>query len=1013
MRKSLALKTLLRSPVKTLLTFLLIASASFAFFSRVTDYAITSREVTNAKSFYHGVAALDNSVPFMDLSVGGGYGIGYKPKNKPWPGDEQIGKFTSLPGVTLADTRYMTAGMVEDYKRLPNKDYSDNHVGHFVLEGTYVGYKDVEGAEDMIELVFDEVTVFAGEVNLVPGEPVRICHNSIEKVANDVNPYSRKFFEGLKKGSRCLVIGGYNETDGSNLKTDNLLNKASFFDEKSFRIVEGLEENYLDTEPFAFYKEWIDAIKQNLYTYDIVYTSDMRAIPRFNEHNMVISEGRILTKEDTDSCVVSDLFLETYGLSVGDKVSMKFGDRLFSQNPIRGAQNRDAKSISNFVNTAKLEIVGTYRIVDDAHTRLLEADWTYTPSTIFVPHSLLSIEVPDDYETSMGEFSVFIENAHDIESFKEAAEPLVAKMGLSMRFSDGGWLSIKDSFETGALTSLLTTVLHIIGAALALLLASYLYIGRNKETYAIMRAMGVPGKTAGSSLVLPFLVLLAAAVCIGGAIGTFYTSKEAVGAIADVIESAPDGYVPDVTIPIGIIILCMLFELAFTSLIILFFLRKMKKISPLELLQGGVLRVGLDSKDAPDAEGNIVVPEGIDISKIPAVSELPQGRKYGAMHHVAVFTLRHMWRSIGKTVVSLFLTVVLTAGIGMFALARLAYFDAFYEVDVKNSVLEFASSAVEELSQSDLVEDFYCYNVFSVRINGRELNTPMVFTNDLDCYLTGDYTAAYTDGYDISALERTDAVCMVGKGLAETLGISPGDEIALLSDTLYSVLSTVYEDEEELQEVAEGKAVMYKVIGTIKSADAFVNTSIYTGITGSAKDIYGQPFPFGYCEFTLADNGRLDELELLLTNLKNVNSRYAPIASFYIDAEALNGVIRIRTLLESLFPIAVITALFIGMAGYLLVILQAAKEAAYMRVLGVTKKRVRCMLTLEQNLLCVTGIIFVVCGLVWYSPGLFARIRETLFVCYALYFLGCFCGAFAASVHITKGRVLELLQVKE
>ncbi len=720
-----------------------------------------------------------------------------------------------------------------------------------------------------------------------------------------------------------------------------------------------------------------------------------------------------MTKEDTESCVVSDLFLETYGLSIGDKVSMKLGDRLFSQNPIRGAQSRDEESISNFVSTANLEFVGTYTIVDDAHTRLLESDWTYTPSTIFVPHSLLPIEVPDNYETSMDEFSVMIENAHDIESFKEAAEPLVAKMGLSMRFSDGGWLSMKDNFETGALTSLLTTVMYVIGAALALLLASYLYIGRNKEAYAIMRAMGVPGKTAGSSLVLPFLILLVISVCIGAAIGSFYTSKKAVKAIAGVIESAPVGYIPDVTISIDIIILCLLLELAFASLTILFFLRRMKKISPLELLQGGILRVGLDTKAAPDVSGHMVAPGRLDISKIPAVWELPHGRKYGAMRHVIVFTMRHMRRSIGKSAISLFLTVVLATGIGMFALAKLAYLDAFYEVDVNSSVLEFASPAVEELLQSELVKDFYCYNVFRVRINNQELNTPMVFTNDLDCYLTEDYTATYTNGFDISILDGTEAVCMVGEGLAETLGINPGDESALLSDALYSVFSAVYENEEELQEIIEEKTVMYKIIGTIKSTDAYINSGIYTGINGPAEDIYGQPFPFGYCAFTLADNGKLSELERLLTNLKNTNSMYAPIASFYIDSEALNGVIRIRTLLESLFPIAVTAALFIGMAGYFLIILQSAKEAAFLRMLGVPKKRVRFMLSLEQNLLCITGIIFVMCVLICYSPKVFVRISDTLLVCYTLYFSGCFCGAFSAAVHVTKGRVLELLQVKE
>ena len=57
MRKSMILKTLLRSFWKTVLTFLLIITASFALFSQVTNYAVTAREITHAKSFYRGVAA--------------------------------------------------------------------------------------------------------------------------------------------------------------------------------------------------------------------------------------------------------------------------------------------------------------------------------------------------------------------------------------------------------------------------------------------------------------------------------------------------------------------------------------------------------------------------------------------------------------------------------------------------------------------------------------------------------------------------------------------------------------------------------------------------------------------------------------------------------------------------------------------------------------------------------------------------------------------------------------------
>ena len=109
MRKSISLKTLLRAPVKTLLTFLLIAAATFALFSRVTDYAVTTRETAKAESFYHGVAGLDNSTPPMEY---------YQPEPKPWPTEAQLEEFSSLPGITFTDTRYTTDGLVDAWNLL-------------------------------------------------------------------------------------------------------------------------------------------------------------------------------------------------------------------------------------------------------------------------------------------------------------------------------------------------------------------------------------------------------------------------------------------------------------------------------------------------------------------------------------------------------------------------------------------------------------------------------------------------------------------------------------------------------------------------------------------------------------------------------------------------------------------------------------------------------------------------------------------------------------------------------
>jgi len=669
MRKSLTLKTLLRSPLKTIMTLSLIAAASFALFSRITDYAVTTRETTRAESFYSGVAALDNTVPDVESTAEVGdssmVAVINDTEDKPWPTDEQIEEFSSLPGVTLADTRYMTAGVVEGCRRLIDNDYSFYRRSSFVIEGTYIGYDRVEGTEDFIDLAFDDVTVLAGDLKLDLEEPTIIRTSAIEDHVFYENPFPLEFFEKLDKGSRCLVMGADYGVAGPELAYNE--------GEEVFRVLDGLTDRYLETEAFSFHKGMIEAINQRVYTYDIVYTSDMRSIPRFNERNMVITEGRPLMAEDTDACVVNTLFMETYNLSIGDRVSIELGDKLFRQSPLWGAQARNGESISNFVDTAELVIVGAYQFVDDVSMRISEGDWSYTPSTIFVPSSLLPVEVPADHEISAGEFSVLIENARDIEAFQEAAEPLVTEMDVVMRFTDGGWLSMKDSFETGSRTAFLTTVLYLAGAALALLLAVYLYIGRNKKTYAIMRALGVPGGMVRNSIALPLGVLSALAIPAGGITGILYASNAVTGALEGMMAGAQDGHVVDASLPIGAIILCLLCELIFTSFITSLFLRKMRKTPPLELLQGDVIRVGVDMKAIPAAAGPDAISARREIEPSPvAHDKMPPRGKYGALRHVTAYIFRHMRRGVGKTAISLILAVVLTTGVGLLVLTSVS-----------------------------------------------------------------------------------------------------------------------------------------------------------------------------------------------------------------------------------------------------------------------------------------------------------------------------------------------------
>ncbi len=1018
MRKSTALKTIFRSPVKTMLTFLLIAAASFALFSRVTDYAVTTRESAKAESFYYGVAALDNSTPPM------GY---YDLSPKPWPSEEQIGKFTSLPGVTLADTRYTTDGFIEGCKRVIDPEGSLEE-GEFLLEGTYDGYEDYSSGNRYI--TFRDVKVYAGDLQFDPEKPLQIATGTAEFCRHD---YPRTFFEGLKKGSRCFVVGTYSERSGTSFELGSFLYQYMNPDVEFLTVIDGLGEDYLDTEDFAWYKKMIEARNQSLSAYDIVYTKDMRAVPYVNERRMVVTEGRPLTARDSGACVVSEDFLKASGMSVGDKIHIGLGDKLLMGQGASGARVRLPEEISQVKSYADLEIIGTYRFTNEWDERRRETDWSYGPATIFVPSSLLPVEVPEDHEILMGDFSVFIEDPHDIQEFRQAAEPLAADLSLGLRFSDGGWSAMKDNFQTGSLASLLTTALYVLGAALALLLAVYLYIGRNKKSYAIMRTLGVPGGKAGRTLALPFGILSAVAMLAGGLTGLYYASYTAAKTLAGMSDNnAPEGYsyVLSGELPMGVVILCLACELLFILSATLLFLRNMKKTPPLELLQegargtdaakkAGILQVNFGAaKHMPEIVDTAPVPRGLDIARLSVLelggdlhAKSAHGR-YSALRQVGGYVLRHMRRGLGKTAVSLLLAVVLAAGLGMFVLAKVSYQEAYRDLEVKGRAMMFNSTKVMELAKSDLVKDVYFYNKFSVRVNGVGVLSPISFTNDFDRYLIDDFTVSYADGYGASVFEGTGPVCLVGKTLAKELNIHAGDEIKLMSEDLYSFMPQVYE-EDELEFAIDRAGKPFKVAGILESEDADTNAGIFAAINEAAENLYSQPFPVNYCEFTLTDNNKVTELNSLLEEKKSTGIQYSPQATYHVDADLFENTKRMCNLLESLFPIAVAAAALIGLFGPGLVILQSVQEAAFLRILGVTKKRARCMLVLEQMLLCVAGMLLVAGGLLAFSPGLFMRSLEALAFCWLLYFLGCACGAFAASVQVTRLKVMELLQVKE
>jgi ABC-type antimicrobial peptide transport system permease subunit len=709
MHRSLSLKTLLRTPTKTIMTFLLIALASFALFSRIADTAVTAREMKKVESSYNGVIAIDNGVPILDrlkqqfsnLPNSASYIPPVRadkthlvsPDEPPSLTREQMDAFTGLQKAET-EIRYMTGGVIDNLERLnpavsPEYDWGYDYGARFIIEGTFNGYSERPFINPGgFVLSFSDIKQLAGRREYADGEELPLLVGQIladdPDTIDDGNyyypsivyfgedsmmtllttsspnslflfpsdPYRKDFVEELVYGTRYIFIGRYipntfdkaafeadvNEMVGDSVKSNSIsgisaegideLERGGFtilpiedtvarYEERKAVLEEFYGKNFnlglpelvsgkpmmrlgdydtydfcpsffeaTDTENLAKIEELIDITNQDLHTFDIVYTENVAAIPRFNERSMVITSGRGLTENDSETCVVSEYLADAYGLKLGDELSIGLGDKLFPQYAQMGAIAYIPERKLSIVKETELEIVGFYKDIDAMESRNADMYMGYSPNTIFVPMSELPIEIPADYETEPGEFSVFVENPADFEEVLTGAEILAAEMGVKLRASDGGYANIKDSINESAKTSVITMCLYIFAAALALVLSIYLYIGRNTKSYAIMRALGTTVNKARNSLALPFGLLAAIAIFFGGIIGLLYTQNE-MKTVLKSFEVLGSSYIADASISALTVLLALICEVLFIVGITAFFLHKLAVTPPLTLLQGG------------------------------------------------------------------------------------------------------------------------------------------------------------------------------------------------------------------------------------------------------------------------------------------------------------------------------------------------------------------------------------------------------------------------------------------
>jgi hypothetical protein len=572
------IRSLCRSPLKTILTLLLLTAAAFLFLYNLSEYSVSDREYREARDRYEGVLTVEERAVPDNRSVfdyflltdktnpGDTYGeVSYEEYHQQSLGSELIAELSALPHVSRVEKRYLTSGVSPEYIRLDTDTNMYPYYARCVVIGTvkYRYYSSMHEAESIQK--FEPETearefVTLEDVEVLAGDPAWLMdkeehtlnlHTFKEEYRgqffikdytvdyqsrNNVFVLDNHLFPGdadiLQPGRRVLLVVRNNcqeqlilpQPEYRGVYPEGRVHEFDVGDDSLigwwpyFLDITDLPDDWLEQDEFADLRELIRVTNDDVHTFDVVYGDDMAALRRVADGRIICHEGRFITPADAGQpvCVVNTDVLDAYGLKVGDTITLNLGNYLSEQYAPLGAVAVNRERQSTAYTTRTFTIIGSWRDLNEGNHTYRDLYWCWSNNAIFVPSAFLpECRNAENHEFKPSEVSFVVGNAEEIEAFVEDSLPLLENMGLTYSFSDGGWLQVGEDLMQARNLALVKLLVFTGAALFALVLTVWLFIGRKKREYGILRALGMPKGEASNRLFVPFMLLGIIAVILG------------------------------------------------------------------------------------------------------------------------------------------------------------------------------------------------------------------------------------------------------------------------------------------------------------------------------------------------------------------------------------------------------------------------------------------------------------------------------------------------------------------
>lgn len=1014
--------------MSAILLISLLGAVSFGFVSRTVEYLVVSEAVEEISKYY-------KSIGYITAVSGDPHYADITPGVRLLQESEQI----AVHDITKDCEGILNGVYNTDFGGFQSL-YSNSNTAEFMFWGElvekYFRSADPEKSllEDTYTFKFRVTERIYGYPDYAPEGKYLILTYS-PKEGNDA---LSKVFDSLEKNKVYGVRAYYQWRKGMVLR-QAIPDGSWFLTEEESESVDSLIE--------------ADTVQEiNRHKIMIEGTKDLSARPLMQEsmRAFYLVDGRWLTLEDHENknpaCIVHEKFAEIRNLSVGDTLSITIADQEISEQFYYAADVKE-EDLPQETTTVEFTIVGTY------NSRLNDVYSSFDSVYIFVPDSCIPAAYMQDRTMLKdgalleGDYSFILKSPELEAEFVQQYRGKLEAMGYELQMIENGWAGFSAVADPILQSTAYSAVMFGITQILTLFMAAFLYFRQQRREFAIGRALGIPGKKMICWKTLPILIIGIAGIGSGCIFGWNYSFKQVQKTLAALVDGGQQVATNLSAWILGGLFFASLF-LLLMAVVGCFALLSHRPV--LEILHGAQNHGRIAKRKNDElriSEKVSVITETVAENSAPVGSKtgeeksslraaLPENNGSGMRE----FVRKHLSRSRGSsmTVIAVSMIFLLTLGWIIQSIQQTEKnIDKLYErITVDVDIIQggadlyiqkmgyIAGTLVDAVIDTGFVKES--------RLIAPDKEAYLSDVNEKE-WFSGFTLLGVTDTEVLNEKERPGVVTVTGSGTerGEITYLEGWDDTLFTADydenlDVYPIVvpDTILErfhvepGEELFLEAGSGKVravIAGSYTGTFNSNDL-------RGMKGKAvllplslmKRLSPGTLYYTTAEFTL-DPEKNHELPVFRETAKKLieeDRMSRCVVNFRIwdeelrmTAEPMEQNLR---LMKILFPIAQLVAMLAGGMVSLLLLLQNAKTAAILRVLGIPAKTVRRMLGAEKLLLGIAGSVagILLCAIL-------GKWNMALLVNAALYLLGLLIGMVIGCAAVTRKKPLELLQVKE